>query len=433
MTTMQFSIEINASPERVWQILWDDSTYREWTAPFMEGSYAESDWVEGGKVLFLSPGGEGMVSRIAKLVPNEFMSFEHLGYVRNGVEDFEAAQKEGWAGACENYTIRKKNGGVELIADLSGGGDHVEFLKESFPIALGRIKQMSEDYKISPFLWFDHQAEAAANFYVSVFPGSEIRKVIRQGEAVFTVDFSLAGQRFSALNGGPMFQINPSISFFVVCETESEIDAAWQKLSEGGAELMPLNKYDWSEKYGWVQDRFGLSWQLSLGKIADTGGQKFTPSLLFVGEQSGRAEDAVHFYTSVFKNADITGILKYGPGEALPEGVVKHAQFSLERLTFMIMDGGTGHPFQFNEALSFVVSCDTQEEIDYYWSMLTAGGGQESQCGWLKDKFGVSWQIVPPILIQYLNDPDPQKAGAVMQAMLKMRKIDIGELERAAG
>jgi predicted 3-demethylubiquinone-9 3-methyltransferase (glyoxalase superfamily) len=216
----------------------------------------------------------------------------------------------------------------------------------------------------------------------------------------------------------------------VVCETEAEIDAAWKRLADGGMALMPLNKYDWSNKYGWVQDRFGISWQLTLGKIADVG-QKITPSFMFVGEQHGRAEEAVHLYTSVFNNSDITGIMKYGPGEPLPEGTVKHAQFSLDGHVFMVMDSGMDHHFQFNEALSFVVSCDTQEEIDYFWDRLTANGGQESQCGWLKDKFGVSWQIIPPLLIKYINDPDPVKAGNVAQAMLKMQKIDIGALERA--
>ncbi|HRI62563.1 MAG TPA: VOC family protein, partial [Saprospiraceae bacterium] len=113
------------------------------------------------------------------------------------------------------------------------------------------------------------------------------------------------------------------------------------------------------------------------------------------------------------------------------EGTVKHAQFSLDGQKFKVMDSGLSHQFQFNEAVSFLISCDTQEEIDYYWNALTRDGGQESQCAWLKDKFGVSWQVVPPVLTKYLSDPNPVKANNVMQAMLKMSKIVIADLEKA--
>ena len=284
--------------------------------------------------------------------------------------------------------------------------------------------------RITPFLWFDDRIEEALNLYTSTFPDSKIESLMRQGDTVFTAGFSLGGQKFVALNGGPRFKFNPSISFFVVCETEAEIDAAWQKLSEGGSVLMPLDKYPWSEKYGWLQDRYGLSWQLSLSKIAEAG-QKFTPSLLFVGEQHGRAEEALKLYTSIFKNSGVDEITHYGAGKHDKEGTVKHAQFSLDGQKFKVMDSGLSHQFQFNEAVSFLISCDTQEEIDYYWNALTRDGGQESQCAWLKDKFGVSWQVVPPVLTKYLSDPNPVKANNVMQAMLKMSKIVIADLEKA--
>lgn len=430
MASMQFSTFIKARPERVWQILWNDATYREWTSVFHEGSYAESDWQEGSKILFLGPGGEGMTSRIARLIPNEFMSFEHLGVIKDGVEDFATAKEKGWAGAKENYTLRGKDDGAELSIEMDWEEDHYDYFKDTFPKALAIVKRLAEAQKITPFLWFDHQAEEAVNLYTSIFPNSEIVKVVRNGEAVFTVDFSLGGQRFTALNGGPQFQFSPAVSFFVVCETEAEIDELWQTLAENGQILMALNKYEWSEKYGWVQDRYGLSWQLSLGKIEEVG-QKITPSLLFVGEQAGNAEEAVNFYAAVFENSRVDGILKYGPGEPLPEGMVKHAQFSLDGHVFMAMSGGVEHGFQFNEALSFVISCYDQKEIDYYWTRLSADGGREDQCGWLKDKFGISWQVVPPVLVRYLQDSDPVKAGNVMQAMLKMKKIDIALLQEA--
>jgi len=248
-----------------------------------------------------------------------------------------------------------------------------------------------------------------------------------------TIEFTLDGQRFTSLNGGPHFKINPSISFFVTYESESQVDAIWKHLSEGGTVLVPLDKYPWSEKYGWVQDRFGISWQIVLGSRKDVGGQSVVPSLMFVKEHYGQAEKAMNLYTSVFKNSKIAGVLRYGAGE-LPdkEGTVKHAQFTLDNQTFMVMDSGREHAFTFNEAISLVVDCATQEEIDYYWEKLSQGGDPKAQmCGWLKDKFGVSWQVVPTILEEMLQDPDPIKTGRVTKAYLGMKKFNIGELKSA--
>lgn len=283
--------------------------------------------------------------------------------------------------------------------------------------------------KINPFLWFDHQAGEAAHFYTTVFNG-ETGEALRQGEAVMVASFQLDGQKFSALNGGPLYKINPSISFFVVCETEAEADAIWQKLEQGGTIFMPLDRYAWSQKYGWVQDRFGVSWQLSVDKIEKVG-QKFTPLLMFSAAQQGRSEEALKLYTSLFPNSSVTGIARYEAGEPGPTGQIKHAQFTLNGQTFMAMDSGVEQPFTFNEAVSFVVDCDTQEEVDFYWNSLIADGGQESQCGWLKDKFGVSWQIIPEALPRLLGNPDPAIAQRAMQAMMKMRKIEIAKLTEA--
>lgn len=296
--------------------------------------------------------------------------------------------------------------------------------------------------KITPFLWFDNNTEEAVNFYTSIFKNSKIGSVTRYDEAgaaasgrpkgsVMTASFQLNGQEFAALNGGPHFKFNPSISFFAIFETEADIDKLWQELKKGGMVLMELQKYDWSDKYGWVQDRFGLSWQVSLGRKKDVG-QFITPSLLFVGKQHGKAEEAVRFYTSVFKNSNIAGILRYNAGEQEPEGTVKHAQFTLNGQVFMAMDSSLEHPFTFNEAISFVVNCESQKEVDYYWEKLSAEAAAE-QCGWLKDKFGLSWQIVPTTLVEMLQDKDAEKSKRVMEAMLQMKKIDIAGLKRAYG
>lgn len=296
--------------------------------------------------------------------------------------------------------------------------------------------------RITPFLWFDKQAEEAATFYTSIFKNSKLGTITRYGKegyeihkrpegSAMTVEFQLEGQSFTALNGGPHFKINPSTSFFVTYESEAEVDALWKQLAEGGVALMELQKYDWSEKYGWVQDRFGVSWQVTLGKKADVG-QTITPSLLFVGKQHGRAEEAVKLYSSIFKNSSIAGILRYGANEGEKEGTVKHAQFTLDGNVFMAMDSGLEHAFAFNEAISFVVHCESQEHVDYFWEHLSEGGDEKAQqCGWLKDRFGVSWQVVPTILPKMLQDPDKSKVGRVTNAFLQMKKFDIAALQKA--
>ena len=154
--------------------------------------------------------------------------------------------------------------------------------------------------------------------------------------------------------------------------------------------------------------------------------QKITPFLWF----DGQAEAAIKLYTSLFKNPKVHHITYWGDGSPFPKGQVMSSTFELDGQQFHAFDAGP--QFQFTEAISFFVNCDTQEEIDHFWDGLTADGGQESMCGWLKDKFGVSWQIVPPVLGQLLGDKDREKAERVMQAMMKMKKIIIEDLEKAA-
>ena len=153
--------------------------------------------------------------------------------------------------------------------------------------------------------------------------------------------------------------------------------------------------------------------------------QKITPCLWFDTE----GEDAARFYTSVFPNSRIVEIARYGSAGPRPEGMVMTVEFELDGQRFIALNGGP--EFKFSEAISFQVNCETQDEVDTFWSKLS-DGGEEGPCGWLKDKFGLSWQIVPTVLPELLSDPDREKSQRVMQAMLSMRKIEIGELERAA-
>jgi predicted 3-demethylubiquinone-9 3-methyltransferase (glyoxalase superfamily) len=269
-----------------------------------------------------------------------------------------------------------------------------------------------------PCLWFDKNATEAAEFYCSIFPDS---KIISENPSV-TI-WQLYGQKFMGLNGGPMFKPNPSVSFFITCDTNEEIDLFWQKLSEDGKVMMPLDNYPWSEYYGFLEDKFGVCWQLYKGKQNDLN-QKIVPAFLFTDANFGKAHDAINFYTSVFKNSKTDGINYYTEME-MPDqkNIVKHGQFVIDGTVFMAMDGAGTHNFSFNEGISFVISCQTQEQIDYYWNTFTKDGGQESMCGWCKDKFGVSWQVVPSILGSLMNNPE--KSEKVMEAFLKMKKLDI--------
>jgi len=280
------------------------------------------------------------------------------------------------------------------------------------------------DNKIYPCLWFNGEAKEAATFYCAVFDNSAIT-----ADSPMVVNFSLAGQKFMGLNGGPEFRINPSVSFFVVCESTEETDSVWQKLLEGGTVLMPIDKYDWSDRYGWLQDRFGVSWQISQGKVSDVG-QKFTPALMFTGEQHGKAEAAIRHYTSVFQPSSIDGILRWEAAEGEPAGTVKHAQFRILDYVMMVMENSGQHQFGFNEAVSIVVSCENQEEIDHYWKELSEGG-LESRCGWLKDLFGVSWQIVPRRMHEMMSEATPEQMARLTQAFLPMKKFDLAALEKA--
>lgn len=287
-------------------------------------------------------------------------------------------------------------------------------------------------HKITPFLWFENQAEEAVKFYTSIFKNSKTGAIAPYEEngaqasgqpvgSVMTVEFELEGQKFMALNGGPLYKFNPSISFFVNCADEKEVEELYAKLSPGGSVLMALDTYPWSAKYAWINDQFGVSWQLFVAKGPS---QKIVPCLMFTKGGNGKAEEAMKLYTSIFPKSEIKFIARYEEGEPNTKGFIKHAQFSLVGQDFVAMDGGDFHAFDFtNQAISFVVACKDQEEIDTYWKKLTENGGQEVQCGWLMDKFGLPWQIIPVDMDQLLKTP------SAMKAMFGMKKIIIKDLK----
>jgi len=294
--------------------------------------------------------------------------------------------------------------------------------------------------KIVPNLWFDNQARQAAEFYCAIFPDARITRsvVLRNtpsGDSDL-ISFQLAGQPFMAISAGPLFKFNPSISFILNFNpshgrSKQDLEALWEKLQPGGNVLMPLDQYPFAPLYGWIQDKFGLSWQLILSDPSSEERPFITPALLFVGGMCGKAEEAQEFYVSVFGNARRGAVTRY-PADMEPEreGTLMYSEFMLEGQWFAAMDSAQEHKFAFNEAISFVVRCDSQEEIDHFWIKLSAHPEAE-QCGWLKDQFGLSWQVVPAAMDAMMQDPDQGRVARVMQAVLQMKKLELAELQRA--
>ncbi|GIW34645.1 VOC family protein [Meiothermus sp.] len=293
---------------------------------------------------------------------------------------------------------------------------------------------------IVPHLWFEKEAREAAAFYCSVFPDSKITSTVvlrdtPSGDCDL-VSFELAGQPFMAISAGPLFKFNPSVSFILNFDptqgrTREDLQALWNSLLSGGEELMPLGSYPFAPLFGYLRDRYGVFWQLILSDNMEPRLPFVIPSLLFVGDLHGKAEEAQNFYLSIFKDARSGVTFRYPAGsEPEREGTLMYSDFMLEGQWFSVSESALEHGFSFNEAISFMVYCDTQEEIDYYWSKLSAVPEAE-QCGWLKDKYGLSWQVVPRAMEAMLHDPDPERVQRVNQAVLQMKKLELAELQRA--
>lgn len=306
--------------------------------------------------------------------------------------------------------------------------------------------------KITPHLWFDQEAKEAAEFYTSLFPNSRITNVTTIREVPSPtgnsdiVSFELGGQPFVAIGAGPLFRFNPSISLIVNFDPSREpdarerIDAVWANLAQNGTVLMPLQEYPFSKRYGWLQDRYGLSWQLILTNPEGEARPEIVPSLMFVGAVCGKAEEAINFYLSVFQGAPsksvqgesrMGAILRYGPGQAPDqEGTVMFADFQIMGTWLAATESAWDHQFAFNEAISLLIPCETQEEIDYFWDRLSADP-QAEQCGWLKDRYGLSWQVAPADMSEMMAKGTPEQIARVTQAFLPMKKFDLARLREA--
>ena len=287
--------------------------------------------------------------------------------------------------------------------------------------------------KIIPNLWYDKEALEAAKWYASLFENSEIENTetisdTPSGDAQ-VVSFKLAGFSFSAISAGPFFCMNPAVSIMVACQTREEVERLYEELQKGATVLMPLDTYPFSACYVWLQDRYGLNWQLVMTEQANV--PRIRPVLLFAGNACGRAQEAMDYYTAVFPETEIGFVNHYAEGEAQDaRAKINYAEIVIYGTPFVAMDHGAGGDFGFNEAISFMVSCKDQKEIDYYWEKLSFVPEAE-QCGWLKDQFGISWQIIPENLEDIMANGTSEEADRVTKAFMKMKKLDIAALERA--
>ncbi len=295
--------------------------------------------------------------------------------------------------------------------------------------------------RIVPHIWFDTQALEAVQFYTKVFENSALLHTVKlQGTPSGDCDvvwFTLSDFQCMAMNAGPYFKPNPSISFFVNfdpgtdADAKQHLDQLWTSLSEDATILMPLGEYPFSSHYGWVQDRFGISWQLILSRAEGQPRPKIIPCLLFANQVQGKAEQACRFYQSICKRSRMGEIARYPSGmEPNLEGSAMFLDFMLEGQWFAAMDSGYEQPFDFNEGVSLVIQCDNQAQIDYYWKKLSTGSEAE-QCGWLKDRYGISWQVSARRIDEMLVAGTQAQRNRMSDALLKMKKLDIAELESA--
>lgn len=290
-----------------------------------------------------------------------------------------------------------------------------------------------------PCIWLDDDAERAAELYTRTFPATRVVASSRYPESidnpghkrrgsVLTVEMELAGLGMTLLNGGPQFKPDPSLSFFFFAKERAEVEAIFRTLLDGGAALMPLDKYPWSECYAWVQDRFGVSWQLMLAP-EDAGGVRVMPCLMFSGTQHGHAGDAIGHYVRAL-GGEMLLVDRYTEADPGPVGTVKHGRFVVAGTKLAAMDAHLQNDVRFSEALSLQVMCDDQSDVDRVWAALT-DGGREGPCGWLTDRFGFSWQVVPRSITSWMTSKDAAARDRAFQAMLPMMKLDVATLQRA--
>lgn len=284
---------------------------------------------------------------------------------------------------------------------------------------------------IIPHLWYDTEAKEAVAFYVDLFGGKlDWTYTITDtpsGDSDL-IQFQLGDMTLAAISAGPYFKLNESMSLMVNVANRDEVTRLYQALSEGGRILMPLAEYSFSPYYVWLEDRFGLSWQLSYAPDLDKPYQ-FDICLLFSQEQVGLAQPMLDYYKDKLPQASVGQLSYYGEGEATVEAAkLNYAELLVAGQKMIVMDHGYGGEASFNEAFSLMVYVDSQDELDFYYDLLSAVPEAE-MCGWVKDQFGISWQIVPRILMEAYDTASPEKVKAVNAAVMTMKRLDFATIQ----
>lgn len=294
--------------------------------------------------------------------------------------------------------------------------------------------------QIIPTLWRNNDAQEMVDYYVQIFPKSKILQTNYYTEVGYELHrhepgevqdilFEIEGVKFSAINGGPAFTDSTAISFYYRCNQKDKVQAIWDVISQNGEVITPMGEYSYSDSYGCAKDAFGVIWHVI--HADETVDQKIVPALLFAGELSGKAEQAMRYYASIFSDSEV-GVIS--PREIGSNGgdynSVVYGEFMLLGQHFIAKDGLRNSKMKFSEDVSLLVECESQEQIDEYWSRLSADPKAEI-CGWLKDKYGVSWQIVPSVLREMMRDGSKKQQKNITTAYLKMKKFNIRALERA--
>lgn len=284
---------------------------------------------------------------------------------------------------------------------------------------------------IIPHLWYDTEAKEAVAFYVDLFGGKlDWTYTITDtpsGDSDL-IQFQLGDMTLAAISAGPYFKLNESMSLMVNVASKDEVTRLNQALSEGGRILMPLAEYPFSPYYVWLEDRFGLSWQLSYAPDLDKPYQ-FDICLLFSQDQVGLAQPMLDYYKDKLPQASVGQLSYYGEGEAAVEAAkLNYAELLVAGQKMIVMDHGYGGEASFNEAFSLMVYVDSQDELNFYYDLLSAVPEAE-MCGWVKDQFGISWQIVPRILMEAYDTASPETVKAVNDAVLQMRRLDFDQIK----
>jgi predicted 3-demethylubiquinone-9 3-methyltransferase (glyoxalase superfamily) len=273
--------------------------------------------------------------------------------------------------------------------------------------------------EIFPCIWMNNNAKEAVSFYSTVF-----NKVTITSENNFAIKATLENTNFLFLNGGNIYTPNSAVSYYYYANDLNATKASYHKFIDAGATIiMPFGAYPWSANYAFIIDHFGVSWQIEADSINNN--QKIVPTLLFANDKKTWVKKAITYYTEIFTNATILLEASHAPNAPIKAGSLLFAQIKLNSFIINAMSSTMNHNYDFGPGNSFVITCTNQEEIDYYWDKL-GQNGKYSQCGWLSDSLGISWQIVPHNLNELLQHPTNSTKSQI--ALRSMQKITIADL-----